>query len=327
MRSGAAKFSLPVILAFLAVAIPGSPARRIRASWRPDPAHGLEQLGRLGATPSTNSTFATPSPGFTTTCSVSAGNMSSSTKAGSRSIRKIPSASRTTPSPTTAAHARNQPLSLPLRMAKASRLWRTGFIRMGLKFGIHIVRGIPAEAVVSNLPIAGSHFTAADAADTTDTCEWNKDNYGLKNNKAGQAYYDSVADLYAKWGVDFLKVDCISRPWKADGDSYDAPCARSEAAARLCSASRPAPPRLRHARRCSPQRADLAHLRRHVGSLVKPSRTPRSFPFICKEPFRAPCEWQHLRRSRPLARRRYAPDWLAWAPSRMGRAAPVAPHA
>lgn len=87
---------------------------------------------------------------------------------------------------------------------------------LGLRFGIHIIRGIPRDAVARNLPIAGSHFRAADAADTSDTCEWNSDNYGLKNNKAAQDYYDSVASLYAKWGVDYLKVDCISRPWKAD---------------------------------------------------------------------------------------------------------------
>jgi hypothetical protein len=86
----------------------------------------------------------------------------------------------------------------------------------GLKFGIHIIRGIPREAVQKSLPIAGSHFTAAEAASTSDTCSWNSDNYGLSNSKAAQAYYDSVADLYAKWGVDYLKVDCISRPWKAD---------------------------------------------------------------------------------------------------------------
>ena len=87
---------------------------------------------------------------------------------------------------------------------------------LGLKFGIHIIRGIPREAVEKNLPIAHSHFHAADAADTSDTCSWNSDNYGVKNNKAGQAWYDSVADLYARWGVDFLKVDCISYPWKGD---------------------------------------------------------------------------------------------------------------
>ncbi|MGA8108939.1 MAG: glycoside hydrolase family 27 protein [Acidobacteriaceae bacterium] len=86
---------------------------------------------------------------------------------------------------------------------------------LGLKFGIHIVRGIPREAVARNLRIAHSHYTAAEAADTSDTCSWNSDNYGVRNNKAGQAYYDSLADLYARWGVDYLKVDCISQPWKS----------------------------------------------------------------------------------------------------------------
>jgi hypothetical protein len=85
----------------------------------------------------------------------------------------------------------------------------------GLKFGIHIIKGIPREAVAKNLPIAGSSFHTADAADQSDTCRWNSDNYGVKDNAAGQAYYDSVAALYASWGVDFLKVDCISKPYNA----------------------------------------------------------------------------------------------------------------
>jgi alpha-galactosidase len=41
---------------------------------------------------------------------------------------------------------------------------------LGLKFGIHILRGIPKEAVGRNLPIAGTSFHAADAANTSDTC-------------------------------------------------------------------------------------------------------------------------------------------------------------
>ncbi|MGO8719216.1 MAG: glycoside hydrolase family 27 protein [Acidobacteriaceae bacterium] len=85
---------------------------------------------------------------------------------------------------------------------------------LGLKFGIHIIRGIPKQAVERNLPIAGSIYHAADAADTSDTCRWNRDNYGVKDNAAGQAYYDSIAKLYAGWGVDFVKVDCISEPYK-----------------------------------------------------------------------------------------------------------------
>jgi len=89
---------------------------------------------------------------------------------------------------------------------------------LGLKFGIHILRGIPKQAVASNLPIEGSAFHAADAADTTDTCPWNPDNYGTDATKpAAQAYYDSIARLYAGWGVDFIKVDCISsRPYKGE---------------------------------------------------------------------------------------------------------------
>ncbi|HLN00023.1 MAG TPA: glycoside hydrolase family 27 protein [Bryobacteraceae bacterium] len=88
---------------------------------------------------------------------------------------------------------------------------------LGLKFGIHIIRGIPREAVVKNLPIAGSPYHAADAADKSDTCAWNPDNYGVKANAAGQAYYDSLARLYGYWDLDFIKVDCISsRPYKAD---------------------------------------------------------------------------------------------------------------
>ncbi len=89
---------------------------------------------------------------------------------------------------------------------------------LGLKYGIHIIRGIPREAVEKNLPIAGSPFHAADAADTSDVCPWNAYNYGLDPAKpAAQAYYDSLARLYAEWGVDFVKIDCIAdHPYKRD---------------------------------------------------------------------------------------------------------------
>ena len=89
---------------------------------------------------------------------------------------------------------------------------------LGLKFGIHILRGIPKQAVASNLPIEGSAFQAADAADTADTCPWNPDNYGTDPSKPGaQAYYDAIARMYASWGVDLIKVDCISsRPYKGE---------------------------------------------------------------------------------------------------------------
>lgn len=80
----------------------------------------------------------------------------------------------------------------------------------GLKFGIHLMRGIPREVVKENLAIAGTSFHAQDAADTTATCPWDEGNYGIRDNAAGQAYYDSMLKLYAGWGLDFIKVDCIS---------------------------------------------------------------------------------------------------------------------
>ncbi|MGD0914120.1 MAG: choice-of-anchor Q domain-containing protein [Terracidiphilus sp.] len=86
---------------------------------------------------------------------------------------------------------------------------------LGLKFGIHIMRGVSRKAVEDNLPIEGSSFRFSEAADTNDVCSWNSDNYGVKNNAAGQAYYDSIARLYAAWGLDFLKVDCVSFPYRA----------------------------------------------------------------------------------------------------------------
>jgi alpha-galactosidase len=85
---------------------------------------------------------------------------------------------------------------------------------LGLKFGFHILRGIPRQSVDKNFPISDSAFKATDAADTKALCPWNSDNYGLKDSPAGQAYYDSIAKLYASWNVDFVKVDCISsRPY------------------------------------------------------------------------------------------------------------------
>jgi alpha-galactosidase len=87
----------------------------------------------------------------------------------------------------------------------------------GLKFGIHIVRGIPRASVERNLPIANSALHASDAADTSDACPWDPTNWGVKDNTAGQAWYDSLLKQYADWGVDLLKVDCIANnPYKID---------------------------------------------------------------------------------------------------------------
>jgi len=80
--------------------------------------------------------------------------------------------------------------------------------RKGLKFGIHIMRGIPRQAVEQNTAIKGTQYHAANIADRGNPCEWNPDMWGVDTTRPGsQAYYDSVAELYASWGVDFIKAD------------------------------------------------------------------------------------------------------------------------
>ena len=85
---------------------------------------------------------------------------------------------------------------------------------LGLKFGVHLMRGIPRQAVAAKAPIKGTQFTAADIADTNSKCPWNGDMYGVDMTKPGaQEYYNSVCELLAAWGVDFVKVDDLSRPY------------------------------------------------------------------------------------------------------------------
>jgi alpha-galactosidase len=87
---------------------------------------------------------------------------------------------------------------------------------LGLKFGIHLMRGIPRLAVERNLPVFGTKVHAQDIANISSMCPWNPDMYGVDMTKPGaQAYYDSVFGLYASWGVDFVKMDDMSRPYDA----------------------------------------------------------------------------------------------------------------
>ncbi|MFM2083171.1 MAG: hypothetical protein RL380_1862, partial [Verrucomicrobiota bacterium] len=86
----------------------------------------------------------------------------------------------------------------------------------GLKFGVHLMRGIPRQAVAENCKILGTEFHAADIADTNSVCKWNSDMFGVDLKKKGaQAYYNSVFAQLAAWGVDFVKVDDLSRPYHA----------------------------------------------------------------------------------------------------------------
>ncbi len=79
----------------------------------------------------------------------------------------------------------------------------------GLKFGIHIMRGIPREAAHRHLRVKGTGVTADVIADPASICDWNPDMYGVRDCPEGQQYYDSLLELYSSWGVDFIKCDDI----------------------------------------------------------------------------------------------------------------------
>ena len=89
---------------------------------------------------------------------------------------------------------------------------------MGLKFGIHLMRGVPKVVVGSNYKLKGSEQTPWSQVynGIASPCGWLGDNLRVRDNKYGQLYYNSIMDLYAEWGVDFLKIDDLSRPFYTD---------------------------------------------------------------------------------------------------------------
>jgi alpha-galactosidase len=86
---------------------------------------------------------------------------------------------------------------------------------LGLKFGIHVMRGIPRQAVWAKTPVLNTNGITADMiADTASKCTWMNHMFGLNMNKPGaQEYLNSILKLYASWDVDFIKVDDIARPY------------------------------------------------------------------------------------------------------------------
>ena len=127
---------------------------------------------------------------------------------------------------------------------------------LGLKFGVHLMRGIPRLAYERNLPILGTGYVARDIANPNSVCSWNSDMYGVDMSRLGaQAYYDSVFALFAQWGVDFVKMDDMSRPYSANWPEIEAAQAAIAASGRQMSLS------------LSPGETDLAwgpHAQRHA---------------------------------------------------------------
>ena len=167
---------------------------------------------------------------------------------------------------------------------------------MGLQFGIHIMRGIPRNAVRRTCRSKARSYKAADAANTGDTCPWCPDMYGVRGDTpAGQAYYDSLFRLYASWGVDFVKMDDTSAPYHTD--EIEAVRSAIDKCGRSIVYSLSPGETPHHAGRARRRpRQHVARVRRLLGRLERrwttSSRWARS--------------WQRLRRARPLAGRRHA---------------------
>lgn len=100
---------------------------------------------------------------------------------------------------------------------------------LGLRFGVHVMRGIPRLAVERNLPVLGTSSTAREVADLSSPCPWNSDNHGLDHTHPGaQAYYDAQVAQLAAWGVDFVKADDMLWPYHAaEIEAYARAIARS----------------------------------------------------------------------------------------------------
>ncbi len=84
---------------------------------------------------------------------------------------------------------------------------------LGLRFGIYVTPGISKQAVRRDTPIAGTPYTAEEIAEPS----IRENNYncggmvGIDFNKPGaQQYIDSWADRFARWGIDFVKLDGIT---------------------------------------------------------------------------------------------------------------------
>jgi alpha-galactosidase len=90
----------------------------------------------------------------------------------------------------------------------------------GQKAGIYWTPGIPLQAIVANPPILGTNYhlkdilaspyTAGNVLAMSSTSSF-PSNYKIDFTKPGsQDYINSIVDLFASWGVDFIRLDAVS---------------------------------------------------------------------------------------------------------------------
>ncbi|RDV29372.1 glycoside hydrolase family 27 protein [Alteromonas aestuariivivens] len=78
----------------------------------------------------------------------------------------------------------------------------------GMKFGIHIMRGMHRQAWYLDTPILGTDKTARDIGKFNDHAGWLNNMFGIDYRLDGaQEFYNSLFQQYAEWGVDYIKAD------------------------------------------------------------------------------------------------------------------------
>ncbi|WP_462408579.1 glycoside hydrolase family 27 protein [Neobacillus sp. Marseille-QA0830] len=94
----------------------------------------------------------------------------------------------------------------------------------GLKFGLYVTLGIPKGAVKQNTPIEGTPYHAKDIVDLSKGQKVNfnfQNMYSIDYSKPGaQEYIDSWANLFASYGVDYLKIDGVRNQDMADVEAW-----------------------------------------------------------------------------------------------------------
>jgi hypothetical protein len=211
----------------------------------------------------------------------------------------------------------------------AATIEKTSFVALsswvhsqGMKFGIEIVRGIPRASVERNLPIEGSKYHTVDAANQNDVCPVDQTTWGVRNNEAGQAWYDSLIRQYADWGVDLLKVDCIADNPYAQYEIYMIYRAIKKTGRPMVLSLLPGPTSLDHAVEVS----GLANMWRISDDIWDIwSQPPGAFPQGVKDQFVRLADWSKYAKPGhwpdadmlPLGELRPAPGWGAPRMSRL----------
>ena len=170
----------------------------------------------------------------------------------------------------------------------------------GLKFGLRLAPGIPRASVDRNLSIAHSAFHAQEAADTADRCPGDPGNFGVRDNAAGQAWYDALLGQYAGWGVDLVEVGCLADPPYKISEIRQIRRAIDRTGRPMVLSLSPGPTQLAHAEEI----ATLANMWRVSDDIQDrwapdPNQTPESprsllgqFPLVAAwAPFAQPGDW------------------------------------